>query len=101
MRYARLSTYDLTKGNFAELSGLAEKGILPTYAKVPGFVNFGLVDTGDHKVVSISVWETREEAQNSVSMAATWIRENIADRIRLVTTSIGELALFHGVPVAA
>jgi hypothetical protein len=34
-------------------------------------------------------------------MAASWIKENMADRVRLVTTYIGELALFRGVPVSA
>jgi heme-degrading monooxygenase HmoA len=101
MQYTRLSTYELTKGTFTELTTMAEKGILPLYAKEPGFVNFGLVDAGDHKVVSISIWETREQAQKSTVMAATWVKENIADRIRLVTTHVGELALFRGAPVAA
>ncbi len=101
MRYTRISTYDLTKGSFDELTAKAERGILPMFVKEPGFVNFGLVDAGNHKMVSISIWETREEAQKSASMAATWVKENIADQIRLVTTDIGALALFRGVPVAA
>ena len=101
MRYTRLSTYDLTKGDFNELTGIAENGILPTFAKEPGFVNYGLVDAGDHKVVSISIWETREAAQKSEGMAASWIKENIGDRVRLVTTYVGDLALFRGLPVTA
>ena len=101
MRYTRLSTYDLTKGTFPELTGIVEKGILPMFTKQPGFVNYGLVDTGDHKVVSISIWETRDEAQKSDSLAATWVKENVSDRVRLLTTHIGDLALFRGIPVSA
>jgi heme-degrading monooxygenase HmoA len=101
LRYIRLSTYDLTKGTFPELTSIAEKGILPLFAKEPGFVNYGLVDAGNHTVVSISIWETRDEAHKSATMAATWVKENTADRVRLVTTHIGELALFRGVPVTA
>ncbi|MDP9250477.1 MAG: hypothetical protein M3O78_03805 [Chloroflexota bacterium] len=37
----------------------------------------------------------------SADMAATWVKQNIADRVRLVTTYIGDLALFRGVPVTA
>jgi hypothetical protein len=48
---------------FDELTGIVEKGILPTFA--------------------------------------SWIEENISDRVRLVTGNVGALALFHGVPVAA
>lgn len=101
MQYTRLSTYDLTKGTFDELTGIAEKGILPMFVNQPGFVNYGLVDAGNHKVVAISIWETREQAQNSAGMAATWVKEHSADRVRLVSTTIGELALFRGAPVAA
>jgi len=84
MQYTRLSTYDLTKGTFDDLTGIAEKGILPMFAKEPGFVNYGLIDAGNHKVVSISIWETREEAQKSAGIAATWVKENTADRVKLV-----------------
>ena len=101
MRYTRLSTYDVVKGDFNELAGIAEKGILPMFVKEPGFVDYGLLDSGNHKVVAISIWETREAAEKSVSTAATWVKENMADRVRLITTQIGNLALFHGAPVAA
>jgi heme-degrading monooxygenase HmoA len=101
MRYARLSTYDIVKGSFDELTSLTEKGILPLFVKEPGFIDHGLLDVGNNKVVAISIWETRDEAQKSAGMAATWVQQNIADRVRLVTTQIGNLALFHGVPVAA
>ena len=101
MRFTRLSTYDITKGTFSELTGIAEKGILPLFVKEPGFVDYGLVDVGNNKLVAISIWETRDEAQKSAGMAATWVKENLADRVHLVTTTIGNLALFHGAPVAA
>jgi heme-degrading monooxygenase HmoA len=100
MQYTRLSTYDLTKGTFDELTGIVEKGLLPTFAKEPGFVNFGLVDSGDHKVVAISIWQTREQAHKSDTMATTWVKANVADRVRPLTTQVGSLALFHGMPVA-
>ena len=101
MHYTRLSTYDLTKGTFPELTNVVEQGILPMFVKEPGFVDYGLVDAGDRKVVAISIWQTRDEAHKSAGMAANWIKDNIADRVRLVNTSVGDLALFRGVPFAA
>ena len=77
MQYTRLSTYDLTNGTFAELTGLVESGLLPTFAKEQGFVDYGLVDVGNHKVVAISIWETREAAQKSAGMAASWVKANL------------------------
>lgn len=101
MRYTRISTYEMTNGTFDELTSITEKGVLRTFESLPGFLNFGLADIGDRKVVSISIWETREAANKSASTAATWIKDNMADRVRLVTTQIGNLALFRGVPVPA
>ena len=101
MRYTRLSTYEVTKGTFDELTGIVEKDLLPLFEKEPGFVNYGLADVGNHKVMAISIWETREQAQQSASMAATWVKDNFSDRVRLVGTQIGDLALFRGVPIAA
>jgi hypothetical protein len=101
MRYTRLATYDITKGSFPELTAIVESGLLPLFTPEPGFVNYGLVDAGHNKVVSISIWETRDEALHSATMAANWVKENIADRVRLVTSHVGDLALFRGVPVSA
>ena len=101
MRYTRLATYDMVKGTFPELTKIAEHGILPILTLEPGFVDYGLVDAGHNKVVSISIWETREAAQKSATTAATWIKDNVADRVRLVTSYVGDFALFHGVPVPA
>ena len=101
MRYTRISNYDLIKGDFTELTDLVEKGILPMFVKEPGFVDYGLVDAGNHKVVALSIWETREEAQKSAAIAGTWVKDNMGDRVRLLNTTIGELSLFHGAPVAA
>jgi hypothetical protein len=101
MNYIRHSTYDVVNGTFGELTETAEKGILPMFEAEGGFVNYGLVDLGNHKVAAISIWATREAAQNSASMAATWVKENVSNRVRLINTTIGELALFRGAPVAA
>jgi hypothetical protein len=101
MRYTRLSTYDIVKGTFPELTGIVEKDLLPKFEREPGFVDYGLVDIGNNKIVAISIWETRDEAQRSADMAASWVKEHTADRVRLVTTSMGNLALFRGAPIAA
>jgi len=34
MRYTRISTYEMTNGTFDELTGIVEKGILPTFANM-------------------------------------------------------------------
>lgn len=99
MRYTRLTAYNIVKGTFRELTGIAENGILPLLRKAPGFVDYGLVDAGHRTVVAISIWETRVEAQRSARMATKWVRENVGDRVSPVATYVGDLALSHSVRV--
>ncbi len=98
MQYLRLATYGINKGTFPELAESARTGMLPKFQDQPGFVRYGLADLGDKTCLSISVWETREQAEAAAPVAATWIGENIADRIELKTNSVGDLAFFKGVP---
>jgi len=100
-RHIRLAIYELVNGSFQELSGLAKNGMLPLFSNEPGFIEYGVADIGDRKVCSITIWETREQAEKSVSLASTWVRENISGRVKLVTSYVGELAFLHGAPVLA
>jgi len=98
MQYLRLANYDITKGTFQEVADSAKTGMLRKFQEQPGFVRYGLADLGDKRFVSISVWETRDQAMAATPIAATWVKDNIADRIELKSSSIGDLAFFQGVP---
>jgi hypothetical protein len=100
-KHIRFAIYELTSGTFQELAGLTKSGALPLFSKEPGFIEYGVADIGDRKVCSITVWETREQAEMSVGVASTWIRENVSNRVRLLTSYVGELAFLHGAPVLA
>ena len=95
----QVTAYQLVKGNFKELSAIVEKGMLPYIRRAPGFVDYGLVDAGPNSVVEVSIWETRRAAQKPIRAAANWISENIGDRIRLVKSYFGDLALSRSVHV--
>jgi hypothetical protein len=38
------------------------------------------------------------DADASVPVAERWVRENVADRVALKTTQIGDMAFFEGTP---
>ena len=98
MQHVRIATYGINKGTFQEVADTARTGMLPKFREQPGFVRYGLADLGDKTCMSISVWETREQAEAAAPVAATWVGENLADRIELRTNSVGDLAFFKGVP---
>jgi Antibiotic biosynthesis monooxygenase len=99
MKHVRAATYFIKKGSFQEVADLAQDGMLRTFRDQPGFIKYGLADTGTSTCLSLSLWETREEADSATRVAADWIRENdLNDRIELRTSQVGDLAFFEGVP---
>ena len=98
MQHVRIATYGINKGTFQEIADTARIGMLPKFQQQPGFVRYGLADLGDETCLSISVWETRDQAEAAAPVAATWVGEHLADRIELRTNSVGDLAFFRGVP---
>jgi heme-degrading monooxygenase HmoA len=98
MQHVRIATYDIKDGTFEELARIAREGMLRKFQEQPGFIRYGLADLGDRKLVSVSLWETRKDADASVPMAERWVRENLENKVDLKTTQIGDLAFFEGTP---
>jgi heme-degrading monooxygenase HmoA len=98
MQAVRIANYKVIKGTFPELAEEARDGMLTTFRAQPGFIRYGLADTGEGTCVSISQWETRAQADAATPLAATWVREHLADRVELRSNQSGDLAFFEGVP---
>jgi hypothetical protein len=98
MEHVRVASYEIKQGSFQELADVARQGMLRTFQDQPGFIRYGLADTGDKRCLSISLWETHKDAESAVPVAANWVRENVGDRVELRSTQIGDLAFFEGTP---
>ena len=96
MQALRIANYTLTNGSFREIAEEARGGMLETFKAQPGFIHYGLADTGADTAISISLWDTHEQAEQAETLAATWVREHLADRIELRSHSVGDLAFFEG-----
>ena len=98
MQHVRIATYDIKEGTFEELSRTAREGMLRTLQEQTGFIRYGIADLGDRKLVSLSLWETRKDADASVPVAERWVREHLANKVELKSTQIGDMAFFEGAP---
>ena len=98
MQHVRIATYEIRAGSFEELAKTAREGMLRTFQDQTGFIRYGIADLGDRKLVSLSLWETRKDADASVPVAERWVRENLASKVELKSTQIGDLAFFEGTP---
>lgn len=96
MKHVRVATYTINKGPFREIADLAQKGMLKIFKDQPGFIRYGVADLGDKGAMSITLWETHEQAEASVPTAADWVKENLGDRVELRSSQVGDLAFYEG-----
>jgi heme-degrading monooxygenase HmoA len=97
-QHVRIATYEIRAGSFEELANAAREGMLRTFQDQTGFIRYGIADIGDRKLVSVSLWETRKDADASVPVAERWVREHLANKVELKSTQIGDMAFFEGTP---
>ena len=98
MQAVRIASYKITNGTFSEIAEEAKTGVLSKLQEQSGFIRYGVAKTGDATCLSISLWDSNAQAEAASLVVATWVRENLADRVELRSTEVGELAFFEGVP---
>ena len=103
MRHMRIARYEITDGSFQDLATTAKTGLLPKFRELPGFVRYGVADVGNKSFMSVSLWETHEQAEAASPIAATWVKDNIQGSVQLRENYLGDFAFYQGVeaPVKA
>ncbi len=86
---ARMATYSFS-GDADDLARRAEEGILPILKSQPGFKAYS-VAIGDGEVLSLSVWDTRADAEAGSEVVASWVAENMAGEIDLINVRYAEI----------
>src|SRR3954466_11778548 len=95
MSHVRIGVYTVTAGTAKEVGDMAREGMLSVFRGQPGFQAYGLAETGEGKVVSVSLWDSGEQVEQANELAASWVRDNIADRVRLESTQIRDFLWCH------
>ncbi|GHD65533.1 MULTISPECIES: hypothetical protein [Streptomyces] len=75
--YAAIRRYEGVTDS-GEAARLVNEGFVPLMRQVPGFVAYYWIDTGDGAMVSTSVFQDRAGADESISRAADFVRDNLA-----------------------
>lgn len=87
--HARIARYTY-KGDAQDLARRAEDGMLPIFQSQPGFKAYSLVQTNG-EIISFSAWESAGDATAANAAAAQWVGKNLADKVDLKDTWIGEI----------
>ena len=94
--HVRVAVYTVKKGTAQEAADVAKAGLLPIFQGQPGFIRYGVGLLDDGKLLSVSNWETHDEAETAVSAAADFVKNNMAELIKLESSHVGDLFFDEG-----
>ncbi len=79
--YAVIRRYQVDPSSTDEITRRVQDGFVPLIRQVQGFVDYYLLDDGNGMVVSLTVYEDRTGEEESVRLAADFVRQHLADLI--------------------
>lgn len=94
MQHVRIALYTVKPGTVDDTITKAQGGMLPIFRAQPGFIGYGLVKTGDDSLISISAWQSAQQADAANQTAAQWVKDNVAAVFVSVENHVGDLAFF-------
>lgn len=77
--FTSIRKYKVTRGSAEEYARRVRDGFVPLLQHMPGFKGYYLLDGGPDAVITISMFDTVDEAVASNAAAADWVRNNILD----------------------
>lgn len=96
MPFARIANYTFKPGTLDDLLRKAEAELLPMTRQQPGFGAYTVYRTGADSGISVTAWETEEQANQANDRLAGWVRDAFRPSIVSVESHVGEVTLFHG-----
>ena len=77
--YASVRHYKMGAGSIDSLMHRVEEEFAPALAQEPGFVCYFALDTGNHTVQTISIFEDKNSAFRSNELSAEYVHDNLAE----------------------
>jgi len=81
--YASVRRYTAAPGSIQRFSPRVENEFVPLLRAVPGFVSFTVMEGGSENgrdvILTVSIFQSREGADESAREAAQWIRRNLGE----------------------
>jgi len=97
--HARMATYSFS-GDAQDLARRAEQGILPIFQGQDAFRAYSIA-AGDGEILSMSVWDTRADAETGNEAAAAWVADNMAGELELSNVRFAEVLFSTALGVSA
>jgi len=74
-----------------------KEGFVPVIRDTPGFVSYFVLDPSEREgeIVSVSVFESQQGAEESNRKAEDWVRQNLSDLLPLPEFAAGEVVVYE------
>ena len=80
--FAVIRHYHFDKKDSAEIDRLIQEQFVPIIRKAKGFVRYYWLDTGNGEGASFGVFKDKDSADESVALAAEFVRTQLAQLLR-------------------
>ena len=74
--YKAVRTYTLLPGTREEFLQRVQESFVPLISQLPGFIAYDTHRTLNDQVITISTFDTRVQAEESILLALRWVQEN-------------------------
>jgi heme-degrading monooxygenase HmoA len=94
--------YKVQRGMVTELAERVRQSFVPLLRQMRGFRNYNLLDGGPDILISITAFDSADEALASSEAAADWVRNNVLEFTRgMPEVMVGDALITEvGEPVA-
>ena len=80
--FASIRKYKVRRGSVDELAQRVRDGFVPLMQQMQGFQAYYLLDGGPDVLITISIFDSADEAFASNTTAAEWVRNNVLEFTR-------------------
>jgi heme-degrading monooxygenase HmoA len=77
--FASIRKYNVRRGSADELARRVREGFVPMMRQIDGFRGYYLLDGGPDVLITISIFDSADEAFASNEKAADWVRNNVLE----------------------
>ena len=76
--HVAIRRYQVNPGSAEEVMRHVNEGFIPLIKEADGFLAYYALNSGAGEIATVSVFEDQTGAEQSISMAADWVRQNLA-----------------------
>ena len=93
--FAAIRYYRTTADSIDEVTGRIREGFVPVIRDMPGFEAYLLLAPRENEIVSVSVFEDQQSAEETNRKAQEWVSENLSELLPAPEFADGNVVVYE------